>query len=721
MAVVAIGVGLTGCRAKSDKTFRAASSAASHYAVRATSIDYPAETACTAQATHAAYSAPPRVLSDATPAEYRDVALEEVVRLGLQHSTVLRDAGGVVIRSPDTTRTIHDPAIRETDPLTGVEAALAAFDAQFTTSVFNEKNDRALNNEFFGGGTRLLQQDSSVWQTQLAKRAVTGGELALRQIVEFDSNNAPGNLFDSAWTTKIEGELRQPLLQGSGLTFNRIAGPTRTPGVYGGVLIGRLNTDIELADFERAVRDYVSNVENAYWDLWFAYRDLDARVEARDAALETWRRVKALYESGRRGGEAEKEAQAREQYFRFQQDVENALSGRPVNGTQTASGAAGGTFRGATGVYLAERRLRRLLGLPASDGELLRPADEPIVADVAFDWDLVTTDAVTRRVELRRSRWRVRRRELEVIASKNHLLPRLDAVGRYRFRGFGDDLLDSSGSNPRFDNAYEDLTSGDFQEWQLGVELDIPIGFRRAHTAVRNAELTLARERALLADQQEGVVHEVAEAIAELDRSYHVSRTAYNRWVATSEQVAAVRAAYESDKAPLDLLLDAQRRLAEASSSRRRADVEHAVALKNVHFAKGTLLEFNGVMLAEGAWPVAAQRDALQRERLRGRPKTLNYASLRPPKASQGDFPQRRLCPPVVQHAVEGSEAQKSVIGGSALEGGALAGGVVEGGDIENRQLVGSAVGAVVAAPEPSTPIAREARREATPAVEFVR
>ncbi|WP_231930961.1 TolC family protein [Botrimarina hoheduenensis] len=636
-ALIAAGGG--GCRGNKPAAFRAsACKSADVYAVQAASIDYPAQS-CETAAVTAAYSDPPRLLSDESPARYRDLTLDEAIRLGLDHSSVLRDAGGVVLRAPNAATTVHDPGIVET----GVEAALAAFDAQFTTSVFNEKNDRALNNEFFGGGTRLLQQDSSVWQTQLAKRSVTGSELALRQIVEFDSNNAPGNLFDSAWTTKIEGEVRQPLLQGAGLTFNRIAGPTRTPGVFEGVLVSRVNADIALVDFEIAVRRYVNDVENAYWDLWYAYRDLEARVAARDASLETWRRVKALYDAERTGGEADKEAQAREQYYRFQEEVENALSGKPIDGTQTGSGAAGGAFRGTPGVYLAERRLRRLVGLPASDGELLRPAREPIVAQVVFDWDLIVTEATQRRAELRGSRWRVRRRELELIASKNHLMPRLDAVGRYRFRGFGDDLLDSSGNNPRFDNSYEDLTSGDFQEWQLGVELDVPIGFRRAHSAIRNAELRLARERALLGDQQEGIVHEVAEAITELDRAYQVSQTAYNRWVAAQEQAAAVRAAYASDKAPLDLLLDAQRKLAEAASRRSRADVEHAIALKNVHFAKGTLLDFNGVMLAEGGLPKQAYRDAAALERRRGRPRPLNYASPRPERVSLGEYPQVRM------------------------------------------------------------------------------
>ncbi|MEM6799024.1 MAG: TolC family protein, partial [Planctomycetota bacterium] len=456
-------------------------------------------------------------------------------------------------------------------------------------------------------------------------------------------NNAPGNAFPNGWTVKLETEVRHPLLQGSGMRFNRIAGPNQTPGLYEGVLIARLNADVQLTEFEASVRDLVSNLENAYWDLYFAYRDLDAKIAARDTALDTWRRIQALYESGRRGGEAEKEAQAREQYFRFKEEVENALSGRRVDGTRTGNGSLAGTFRASGGVLVAERRLRRLMNLPASDGELLRPVSEPTVAEVVFDWDRVMRDAAHRRVELRRQKWSIRRRELELIASKNHLLPRLDAVGRYRWRGFGRDLIDANGAPiPRFETAYDDLLTGDFQEWQLGVELSIPIGYRRAHAAVRNAELRLARERAVLCDQQQEVIHDAAGAVAELDRAYVTYQTGYNRLVATSQQLAAVKAAFEADKAPLDLLLDAQRRLAEAESRHFRSLAEYAVAIKNVHFAKGTLLEFDGVYLAEGAWPGKAYADAADLESRRGRPKPFNYASSRAPVVSRGVYEQHR-------------------------------------------------------------------------------
>ncbi len=300
------------------------------------------------------------------------------------------------------------------------------------------------------------------------------------------------------------------------------------------------------------------------------------------------------------------------------------MSGEPYEQTRNWNGLPSGAFRTTGGVLLAERRLRLLMGMPPSDGRLMRPNDEPVIAKIDFDWDQVTSEATTRRVELRRQKFQIRRRELELIASKNYLLPRLDAVGRYRWRGFGDDLFPIGGLPPgpmpgdppeaRFDGAYSNLTSGDFQEWQLGFELSMPIGFRLAHVAARNAELVLARERALLRDQQREIVHEAADAIAEMDRLYAVLQSSYNRLLASQDQLGAVQAAYESDKAPLDLLLDAQRRRAEAVVDYTLNRSRYAVATKNVHFVKGTLLEYDGIFLAEGPWPGEAYEDAAKRE-----------------------------------------------------------------------------------------------------------
>jgi len=587
----------------------------------------------------------PITLRDSGPPQFRDITLQEAIETALTNAEVLRSLGVKVLSSPEHLHKIHDPAIQETDPLFGVEAALSEFDAVVEAATYFEKNDRALNNQFFGGGTRLLQQDLHLYRAEIAKRTATGADFTIRHNVEYDFNNSPGNdTPNRPWDVNLEAEFRQPLFQGAGTRFNRIAGPNSTVGRMNGVLLARVDTDISLIDFETGVRNLVSDVENAYWELYFAYRDLDAKIAARDRALETWRRIHTLYLHGRRGGEAEKEAQAREQYYRLQEDVENALSGRPRE--------IGTTLLLTPGVHAHERCLRLMMGIPITDGSLLRPVDEPVMAKAVFDWNQVLVEALTRRAELRRQKWQIKRREMELAAAQNFLKPRVDAVGRYRWRGLGHNLLDPNGvSSDPFDNAYGTLTGGDFQEWQVGVEVSAPIGFRKAHAGVRNAELRVARERAILDEQQRQVAHDLSATFAELERAYVASQTNYNRRLAAKQQLAALEAVYEdadqSEKTRLlDLLLDAQRRLADAETRYYQSLVEYALAIKHVHFEKGSLLDYCEVYLAEGPWPGKAYYDACRRDRFRTGPGCLtDYRMRRTPIVSQGVYPQDTVTP----------------------------------------------------------------------------
>ena len=599
-------VGLYGCPSQRNEL----TPARQPYVQAATAIEYPdleQPVPSTAPATIR-----PVTLTSEAPLEYWDIRLEEALHVAMTNSRVFRDAGGVVLRSPWSSKTSMDPAVQETDPRYGAQAALSAFDATFASSLYYENNDRALNNVFFGGGTRVLRQKSGVFQAQINKRTPFGSEFTLRHNVDYDQNNAPGNQFTSAWNTNFEAEYRQSLLRGAGIDYGQIVGNSQTPGVYNGILIARANNDVALADFELGVRDFVSDIENAYWDLYFAYRDLDTKVQARDSALETWRRIQALADAGRVGGEADKEAEAREQYYRFQEDVENALTGRLIDGTRTHNGSSGGTFRGTGGVQVAERRLRYLMGIDVNDGRILRPADEPLRAEVQFNWELSLESALSKRAELRRQKWIIKRRELELLASRNFLMPDLDIVAQYRWRGFGDDLIAYNDPN-RFGSAWSNLVSGDFQESQLGVELAFPIGNRQAHAGVRNAEFLLAKEQAILREQEQRVVLDLSNALAESERAYKVLQTVFNRREAARERLQALQAGYDLDKTPLNLVLDAQRRLAAADSHYYSALLEYAAAIKNMHYEQGTLLTYNGIHLAEGPWPAPAFDDAAEK------------------------------------------------------------------------------------------------------------
>jgi len=541
--------------------------------------------------------------------EYFHLTLEQAISMTLQHSKVLRDLGGTVLANPSAIQSAYDPAATYSDPLFGEEAALSAFDASLGVSMFFDNNDRVFNNTFVGDGG-VLTQDLGVYNVELRKRAVTGTQMSLRHITEYDANNFVGNRFGSSWQTYFDAELRQPLLQGAGIRFNRIAGPSNQPGVINGVLIARIRTDISLADFEVGVRNLISNVENAYWDLYFSYYDLDAKKMARDESLALWRRKKGRREQGLIGNTEEE--QALEQYWRFESAVINAYSGSLVDRTSTNNGSFSGTFRNPGGVRVSERRLRLIVGMPINSSQLIKPITNPPDAPMQFDWNACASEALALRTEIRRQRWRVKQRELELIANRNFLTPRLDLVGRQRWRGFGQGLISQGGGSgsPTYSNAWGNLTDGNNQEWQLGIELDVPIGFRRGHASVRNAELLLVRENVLLKEQERTVMYGLSNAFGEVERTFLLLQAQTNRRQAAKNQVQTLEKLEDQGKADVDVLLESQRQLVDSTIAYYQARVEYVLSLKNLHFEKGTVLEYNDVHLAESDSPRAAYAEA---------------------------------------------------------------------------------------------------------------
>jgi outer membrane protein TolC len=621
----------------------------SHYLDVATQIEYPdveEPSLCEVQNTLA-----PLTLKNTENYEIWDLPLSEVIHITLCNSQVMRQAfvqriGAApdtisrTLITPGVIQTSYDPALVETvtglsvgSPFqgSGPEAALSEFDAQLDASLFWEKNNRPQNrvgDQPFAPS--IFKQDLGTFTTGITKTTAVGTQFAIRNNTNYDGNNTPASFrpLVSEWNTNIEASFAHPLLQGGGAQYNRIAGPfsfDQYASGFGnpidGVMIARIRTDQTLADFEGGVRNLMRDAEQAYWELYFTYRDLEARKMGRDSALETWKKTHALYLTGTRGGSADREAQARSQYFLFRGQVEQAL----------------------TEVFRAENRLRYIMGLSMSDGRLIRPSDEPTTARVAFDWSGIHIEALTRRVEVRKQKWEIKRRELELIAARNLMLPRIDAVGRYRWLGLGDELINQGGNdipNQPGSSAFGVLTSGQFQEWQLGLQASIPIGFRRELSSVRHHELLIARDRALLQDLELEISHQLGNSIRDIDLGYGLTQTNFNRRVAAEAEVSAVQAQYQFQQVTLDLLLDAQRRRAEAESAYYRSLVDYNQAIMNVHYHKGSLLDYDGVYLAEGPWPGKAYFDAMRQARKRDAGLYMDFGYTRPNVVSRGPIPQ---------------------------------------------------------------------------------
>ena len=594
-------------------------------------IEYPEVGSCASGQTAASISAraasSPWALRDPSELPTFELSLPDAIRMAVAESPVMRSIGASVVQQPAGTTTIYDPAITASTQL-GTEAALAAFDANYNQQLFWSNVDQPSNRRPFSlpgvaGGVPLVfapfaKSRNATFISELSKQTATGARFALRHNVSYAKTQDPSVVqqrFPSSFIGFIEGEYRQPLMQGAGTTFNRIAGPTQVVGQYNGVLIARINEDVSLADFEARVIQLVGDVEAAYWNLALAYRVLAANVAGRDSAQRTYEFQRVRLEAG--AGRADEEAQARSQYYQFQAQVEQTLGG-----TQ--------------GLYESEQNLRYLVGLPATDGRLIRPVTDPTDVQVVFDWDSSLSQALYRRVEIRRQKFNVKRRELELCAARLNRRPRLDFLALYRWRGLGDHLI-GDGDGGEFEDLYGSITDGDYQEGQAGVELTFPVGLRLASVAVSNAKLNLRREQALLEETELRISHDLSAVARQVELTFQLVETNFARFQADLKQVEVLRRRYRDGNDNINFLLQAQRQVVASETAFYQSLIQYNLAIRDLHREKGSLLAYNQVQLAEGPWHPCAYQDAHTMGRFL-QPRPCPEAVCVPPPLTAGPF-----------------------------------------------------------------------------------
>ncbi|MCA9099260.1 MAG: hypothetical protein KDA36_12780, partial [Planctomycetaceae bacterium] len=228
------------------------------------------------------FAIPPRTIRNSGDEEVWDLTLTEVIQITLANSKVIRtqgqflNPGNTILNNPDFAQTVFDAAIQESGVLfgqRGIEAALSDFDTQFTTQMLWGRDETVQNNTFSAGfpAGNTLVEETGAFNSSLQKRLATGGQVGVFHNWNYTGRNVgvPPQLFPSVYEGNVSMQFRQPLLAGGGTEYTRIAGPVSTniqgvTGVQQGVIIARINNDIELADFERAVHQMIHDVEAMY-------------------------------------------------------------------------------------------------------------------------------------------------------------------------------------------------------------------------------------------------------------------------------------------------------------------------------------------------------------------------------------------------------------------------------------------------------------------------
>lgn len=471
------------------------------------------------------------------------IARPRVVRLTLDEAIQRTIENNYAIRIQT-----YNPAIEATR----IVEAEAAFDAVYFANASYNRQDRPSPSALVG-----TQSDARNLDTGVRKLLSTGATIQASYSLNRQKSNLVFQTLNPSYFNQFIMELRQPFLRGFGLDFNRSR-----------IELARLDETISQERMRREIREVIFNVEQAYWRVDQLRRDvvISSRLLTNLETILRW--------------------------LTERQDAGFDVYPIQLNQTATRIEVNQAEFiRTVNQLYNAETALKSLMNDPelnlSEDVEII-PVSLPTVEPLVVDQLSEITTALSHRAELHEAKLSIEKAQIAIGVAKNQALPRLDLLFRY--------MIDGLGGNP--DRALKQLSEDDFHEYLVTLQFEWPIGNRGPQAAIRRARYQQAQAINAHRAAIENVIREVKVAIRDLKSAYDQIGPSLKASEASRDQLRATRERMiRRDPASLEVELNAHQTLA---GSRRRllnSVIEYNIALANLERQKGTLLEYNNIVM----------------------------------------------------------------------------------------------------------------------------
>lgn len=382
-------------------------------------------------------------------------------------------------------------------------------------------------------------EDETYVEAGLSKKLPTGTTLQLTLAQDFD--DAPRDTDLQAGLT-----LTQALLDGFGIATNLVS-------------LRQARTQVAASAYQLRgfVTALVADVESTYWQ----YLGARARIDILHNALE-------LAEQQAQATEARIAAGAVAEIQRYAFAAEAAQRRQDlINGRAKARQLRTQLLRLITAPDQAAYQ-RKVKPTSTVKVEQTAPIDVSM-AYVKLAWQ--------RRADLNQARLAKIRNQLEVVATQNGLLPRLDFFARLSRNGFGDD----AGNQPGVGDTY-DLTAG--------LQFEYTLGNRAAEARAQRAQATRVHARAAIDNLQRVIAAEVRSAVIEVQRAAAQIDASAATVRLREQTLKAERARFKVGRSTALLVAQAQRDLLTARLNHLDAYISYRLALINLHVADGSLL-----------------------------------------------------------------------------------------------------------------------------------
>lgn len=463
------------------------------------------------------------------------VPLIECIQRALQNNYAIRIEG-------------FQPAIRETQ----VVEAEAAFDAAFFLDTTYSNQDRPTASQL-----NSAQSDLRSLRGGLRKMTATGMEASVGLNYAKNFVNNQFTTINPSYVTTFVASLRQPLLRGFGLDYNRSF-----------IEIARVDQRIASERFEQQVRDSLFDVEAAYWELMQRRRQVMVLAESVGQYYATYRSM-----DERKGQDA------------TPVEINNSLSNWKSQEVRL--------FEAMRLVRDAEDRLKNLVNDPQfklSDELELIPTDTPLVAPLAVDQFADVRTALDERSEIDQSRLQIEQTRIQTMRAKNETMPQLDLSFNYEVEGLSNSA----------DSSWDRMTTNRFRSYAVTLNFSYPLGNRGPQAALQRAQLQERQAIVGLHRTMDAVVEEVNNAV----------RTLVQRYEDMPPQLIAARAAVLNLQALqarsvvinptfLQTELQAVEQITNTRTTLLRVVIDYNIAIVALERAKGTLLEYNNIQIAD--------------------------------------------------------------------------------------------------------------------------
>ncbi len=446
----------------------------------------------------------------------------------------------------------HNPAISATQ----IVQAEAAFDVEFFLDTTWADLDPALV-----PGSVTGQTDTRSIQGGFRKLLATGASASVAVGEQRQWSAAPQlglvKTWNPVWPSDFTVTLAQPLMRNFGLDVNRAQ-----------ITISRIAYQISMDTFVGRVRDTLLSVEQAYWALAQARRRATIFAESTAQNLITYENMKERLDHDATQVEvSNSESQWKTSYVAYLEFVKIIRD--------------------------AEDQLKNLLNDPTfklSDNVEIIPTDTFFVAPIALDQFAEVRTALDRRSEILAARKQIDQTRVNTMVAKNGILPRLDLSFQYQVQGLGNTS----------DNSFDNLTTNRYVSYTLGASFSYNFGERAARAAWRRARLQESQAVVSLNQVTDGVVQEVNNDIRTLMVRYMQIPPSLESVQAAERNLRALQARTQRiDPSFLQTELSAVVQLSNTRSTLLDVLVGYNVGIVELEKAKGTLLDYNNIVVSD--------------------------------------------------------------------------------------------------------------------------